>query len=100
MLPLSALDVKLRRQMQFELKRIQTEVETTFIFVTHDPRIALLSDYRIVMKGGAVTHVLRTNDEEQELCTRVGQLDDFLSRLREKIRLGERLTAQEAEVLA
>jgi ABC-type lipoprotein export system ATPase subunit len=87
----------IHRSRALELLREHRKI---FIFVTHDPRIALLSDYRIVMKGGAVTHVLRTNDEEQELCTRVGQLDDFLSRLREKIRLGERLTAQEAEVLA
>lgn len=57
--PLSALDVKLRRQMQFELKRIQTEVETTFIFVTHDQdealtmssRIAVMNEGRIAMLG-------------------------------------------------
>jgi spermidine/putrescine transport system ATP-binding protein len=57
--PLSALDVKLRRQMQFELKRIQTEVETTFIFVTHDQdealtmstRIAVMNEGRIDMLG-------------------------------------------------
>jgi len=71
-----------------------------FIFVTHDPHIALLSDYRIVMKGGAVTQVLRTNEDERAVCVRVGQLDELLSRLREQIRLGERLTAGEAEVAA
>ncbi|MFY9778994.1 MAG: ABC transporter ATP-binding protein [Candidatus Baltobacteraceae bacterium] len=57
--PLSALDVKLRRQMQFELKRIQTEVQTTFIFVTHDQdealtmstRIAVMNEGRIDMLG-------------------------------------------------
>jgi ABC-type proline/glycine betaine transport system ATPase subunit len=87
----------IHRKRALELLREHRKI---FIFVTHDPRIALLSDYRIVMKGGAVTHVLTTNAEEHELCTRVGQLDDFLSRLREKIRLGERLTAQEAEVLS
>ena len=36
-----------------------------FIFVTHDPRIALLSDYRIVMQGGSITQVLQTNEEER-----------------------------------
>jgi spermidine/putrescine transport system ATP-binding protein len=57
--PLSALDVKLRRQMQFELKRIQTEIRTTFIFVTHDQdealtmstRIAVMNEGRIDMLG-------------------------------------------------
>jgi spermidine/putrescine transport system ATP-binding protein len=53
--PLSALDVKLRRQMQFELKRIQTEVETTFIFVTHDQDEALTMSTRIaVMNEGRI----------------------------------------------
>ena len=61
-----------------------------FIFVTHDPRIALLSDYRIVMQSGRITNVLETNEAERELATRVSRLDDVLSRLREKLRLGER----------
>jgi spermidine/putrescine transport system ATP-binding protein len=39
--PLGALDVKLRKQMQLELKRIQTELGTTFIYVTHDQEEAL-----------------------------------------------------------
>jgi spermidine/putrescine transport system ATP-binding protein len=53
--PLSALDVKLRLQMQFELKRIQTEVETTFIFVTHDQDEALTMSSRIaVMNEGRI----------------------------------------------
>lgn len=39
--PLSALDLKLRKEMQHELKRIQQEVGITFIFVTHDQEEAL-----------------------------------------------------------
>src|SRR5256886_6665917 len=39
--PLGALDVKLRKQMQFELKRIQAELGTTFVYVTHDQEEAL-----------------------------------------------------------
>ncbi len=66
-----------------------------FIFVTHDPRIALLSDYRIVMQGGTITQVLHTDAEEREFSARVSQLDDLLSRLRDKIRLGERLRASD-----
>src|SRR5512135_1847364 len=37
-----------------------------FIFVTHDPRIALLSDYRIVMQGGRITQVLHTDEAERK----------------------------------
>ncbi len=71
-----------------------------FIFVTHDPRIALLSDYRIVMEKGMMTSVLHTNEQEQRLSHQVTRLDDILSALREKIRLGERLTGIELEGLA
>ena len=57
--PLGALDVKLRKQMQFELKRIQHVLGTTFVYVTHDQeeamsmstRIAVLSDGRIEQIG-------------------------------------------------
>lgn len=71
-----------------------------FIFVTHDPRIALLSDYRIVMQGGSITGVLRTNEEEKLFSTKVSKLDDLLSAMRDKIRLGERLTSHELEGIA
>jgi spermidine/putrescine transport system ATP-binding protein len=53
--PLGALDVKLRKQMQLELKRIQTELGTTFVYVTHDQEEALaMSDRIAVMNGGVV----------------------------------------------
>lgn len=53
--PLSALDVKLRRSMQLELKRIQAQVDTTFIFVTHDQEEALTMSSRIaVMNQGRI----------------------------------------------
>jgi ABC-type lipoprotein export system ATPase subunit len=71
-----------------------------FIFVTHDPRIALLSDYRIVMQRGRITKVLHTDAEERQLATVVSRLDDVLSNLRDKIRFGERVTALELEGLA
>ncbi|RPI93131.1 MAG: ATP-binding cassette domain-containing protein [Chloroflexi bacterium] len=71
-----------------------------FIFVTHDPRIALLSDYRIVLQGGSVTRVLYTNEEERIFSHKVSKLDDLLSAMRDKIRFGERLTAHELEGLA
>jgi spermidine/putrescine transport system ATP-binding protein len=56
--PLGALDVKLRKQMQLELKRIQHELGTTFVYVTHDQEEALaMSDRIAVMNGGRVEQV-------------------------------------------
>src|SRR6187551_1212745 len=53
--PLGALDVKLRKHMQLELKRIQSELGTTFVYVTHDQEEALaMSDRIAVMNGGEV----------------------------------------------
>ena len=51
--PLGALDLKLRKQMQLELKRIQSEVGITFVYVTHDQEEAMTMSNRLaVMNGG------------------------------------------------
>ena len=56
--PLSALDLKLRKEMQIELKRLQTETGITFIFVTHDQEEALTMSDRIgVMSAGKLQQV-------------------------------------------
>lgn len=56
--PLGALDLKLRKQMQFELKRIQSEVGITFIYVTHDQDEAMtMSDRIAVMKAGHMEQI-------------------------------------------
>ena len=56
--PLAAIDLKLRKEMQYELKRIQQEVGITFIFVTHDQEEALtMSDKIVVMKNGEIQQV-------------------------------------------
>ena len=56
--PLSALDLKLRKEMQYELKKIQQEVGITFIFVTHDQEEALtMSDKIVIMKDGEIQQV-------------------------------------------
>lgn len=53
--PLGALDLKLRKEMQYELKHIQQEVGITFIYVTHDQEEALtMSDKIVVMKDGEI----------------------------------------------
>ncbi|MEG1719846.1 MAG: ABC transporter ATP-binding protein, partial [Clostridia bacterium] len=56
--PLGALDLKLRKDMQIELKRIQQQLQTTFIYVTHDQEEALtMSDTVIVMKDGNIEQI-------------------------------------------
>jgi spermidine/putrescine transport system ATP-binding protein len=56
--PLGALDLKLRKQMQFELKRIQSEVGITFIYVTHDQEEAMTMSNRLaVMRAGKVEQI-------------------------------------------
>ena len=61
--PLSALDLKLRKEMQVELKRLQTETGITFIFVTHDQEEALTMSNRVaVMSAG---QILQTGSPRQ-----------------------------------
>jgi len=61
--PLSALDYKLRKGMQIELKRLQLETGITFIFVTHDQEEALtMSDRIAVMDKGRILQVGSPND--------------------------------------
>ena len=56
--PLGALDAKLRKEMQIELKKIQKEVGITFIFVTHDQEEALsMSDTVVVMNEGIIQQI-------------------------------------------
>jgi spermidine/putrescine transport system ATP-binding protein len=56
--PLGALDLKLRKQMQLELKRIQSEVGITFLYVTHDQEEAMtMSDRLAVMRRGKIEQI-------------------------------------------
>ncbi len=56
--PLAALDLKLRKDMQVELKNIQRQLGITFIFVTHDQEEALsMSDVVVVMDGGKIQQI-------------------------------------------
>ena len=56
--PLGALDLKLRKQMQLELKRLQRELNITFIYVTHDQEEALtMSDKIVVMNEGKIQQI-------------------------------------------
>jgi ABC-type lipoprotein export system ATPase subunit len=84
----------IHRTRAIELLRAYRKI---FVFVTHDPRIALLSDYRIIMKQGRIVDVLHANEEERECSVKVSRLDDLLTHLRDKLRHGERLVAKDLE---
>jgi spermidine/putrescine transport system ATP-binding protein len=61
--PLGALDLKLRKEMQLELKRIQHEVEITFVHVTHDQEEAMtMADRIVIMDGGHIEQVGTPSD--------------------------------------
>ncbi len=61
--PLGALDLKLRQEMQLELKRMQQQLGITFVFVTHDQEEALtMSDTIVVMKNGVIQQIGRPED--------------------------------------
>ena len=56
--PLGALDLKLRKNMQWELKQIQQKTNTTFVYVTHDQEEALtMSDTVVVMNNGSIEQI-------------------------------------------
>src|SRR5437773_7124703 len=99
--PLGALDVKLRKQMQLQLKAIQHDVGTTFVYVTHDQEEALaMSDRIAVMNAGLVEQVGRPREVYQRPATAfvadfIGSLNAFDLRIDELVgenavmRLGE-----------
>ena len=61
--PLGALDLKLRKEMQLELKKIQQSLGITFVYVTHDQEEALtMSDSIVIMRGGDVLQIGRPED--------------------------------------
>ncbi len=78
----------IHRTRALELLRRHRKI---FLFVTHDPRIALLADRRIVMKGGAMVRVLDRDESESACSDLVTRLDDLFSTMRDAIRRGERL---------
>lgn len=77
--PLSALDLKLRQEMQYELKEMQRELGITFIFVTHDQEEALtMSDTIVVMNKGVIQQIGTPEDiynepKNQFVATFIGE---------------------------
>jgi spermidine/putrescine transport system ATP-binding protein len=69
--PLGALDLKVRRELQIELKRIQEEVGITFVYVTHDQEEALaMSDRVAVMNAGRIEQLAAPREIYDEPATR------------------------------
>ena len=86
--PLSALDLKLRKEMQYELKKIQQEVGITFIFVTHDQEEALtMSDKIVIMKDGEIVQV----GTSEEILTEPA--NDYVARFVENVDRSKIITA-------
>lgn len=82
--PLSALDVKLRKRMQLELKSIQATLRTTFVYVTHDQEEALLMSDRIgIMNEGKLLQVatprtIYDHPNGDFVADFIGTLNDFV----------------------
>lgn len=81
--PLGALDLKLRKQMQFELKRLQKKIGITFIYVTHDQEEALtMSDRIAIMNKGnleqlAVPREIYDNPKTEFVADFIGETNMF-----------------------
>lgn len=117
--PLGALDLKLREQMQVELKTLQRELGITFVFVTHDQgealsmsdRVAVFSEGRVVQVGTpediyerpehrfVADFVGSSNILEPAFCQRIGAPEGLWSLRPEKIQLTDQSVTRENNVL-
>ncbi len=68
-----------------------------FVFVTHDPTIALYSDCRIIMKGGAMQKIVYSNAEERHVAVELKKMDDMILYFRGLIREGELINVKHLE---
>ena len=72
--------------------KLLKKYEKIFVFVTHDPRIALLSDFRIIMSHGAMQKMITTNAEEKMAAIGLKKIDDVMLEFRKLIRAGEEIS--------
>ncbi len=68
-----------------------------FLFVTHDLHIALRSDYRLVMRAGAMQQWIATGEAERRAAERLRQLDDVMVRFRDRVRDGGTVSEEALE---
>lgn len=72
-----------------EVIKCLRKLNKAVLFVTHDPYVSLLSDRRIVMGNGEVRTVVTPGDREKNTLDEITRLDEMLSDIRERIRVGE-----------
>lgn len=82
------------RTRALELLRTYKKI---FIFVTHDLRIALLSNYRLVMSMGAMQQVIMTEAEEKRMAEKFNTLENITLHFRNQVRAGARLSERDLE---
>jgi ABC-type lipoprotein export system ATPase subunit len=68
-----------------------------FVFVTHDPTIALLSDFRIVMRNGAMQKLVASSPDEKLAANELKKIDDVILHFRGLVRSGEELNTSHLE---
>jgi ABC-type lipoprotein export system ATPase subunit len=66
-----------------------------FVFVTHDPTIALLSDYRLIMRNGAMQKIIASSPEERIAADKLRNMDDVILHFRALIRQGEQVSTEQ-----
>ncbi|MFA6334122.1 MAG: ATP-binding cassette domain-containing protein [Bacteroidales bacterium] len=71
-----------------------------FVFVTHDPTIALFSDFRIIMKNGAMQKLIRSNDGEKITADKLKIMDNIILYYRGLIRAGEEINTKMLDELS
>jgi ABC-type lipoprotein export system ATPase subunit len=76
----------IRKQEALELLACEGKI---VVVVTHDPVLALMATRRIVMKNGGMVDVITTSSQEQQICYKIAEVDNWLLSLRETIRRGD-----------
>jgi spermidine/putrescine transport system ATP-binding protein len=103
--PLGALDLKLRKQMQIELKRLQKKLSITFIYVTHDQEEAMTMSDRIAVINGGVLEQLDMPDQIYQfpktrfVADFIGESNLFDGIVRPYEKNIAKITAEEGEML-
>jgi ABC-type lipoprotein export system ATPase subunit len=70
------------------------QYEKIFVFVTHDPTIALLSDSRIIMKNGAMQQLVFSNPEERLVANELKKIDNLILHFRGLVREGKKINQE------
>src|SRR3989339_3713 len=71
-----------------------------FVFVTHDPTIALFSDFRIIMKNGAMQKLIQSNEGERATADKLKTMDNIILYYRGLIRAGEEININKLDELS